>query len=68
MKHLDKVSIASSPKSHPVWVRGLKLSVDMYIIPTNFRSHPVWVRGLKRDAMRSAEHLMKGRTPCGCVD
>ena len=34
-------------RSHPVWVRGLKLNsewTNTHII----KSHPVWVRGLKR--------------------
>ena len=33
--------------SHPVWVRGLKLSLLLLLIVT-LMSHPVWVRGLKR--------------------
>ncbi len=32
--------------SHPVWVRGLKRSVDS-LPKTRHLSHPVWVRGLK---------------------
>ena len=36
--------------SHPVWVRGLKLSqwIEAFV---SWRSHPVWVRGLKRAKM-----------------
>ena len=33
-------------RSHPVWVRGLKLVLVVEQFPTG-RSHPVWVRGLK---------------------
>ena len=33
--------------SHPVWVRGLKLSVDKGKEDVR-GSHPVWVRGLKQ--------------------
>ena len=34
--------------SHPVWVRGLKLSMLYHIMLIN-KSHPVWVRGLKQN-------------------
>ena len=34
-------------KSHPVWVRGLKLP-DCRTYRAFPSSHPVWVRGLKR--------------------
>ena len=34
-------------KSHPVWVRGLKLFVHNSNFNYNAKSHPVWVRGLK---------------------
>ena len=34
-------------KSHPVWVRGLKLFRCKSGLTSNV-SHPVWVRGLKR--------------------
>ena len=33
-------------KSHPVWVRGLKLKRQL-VTTGKLRSHPVWVRGLK---------------------
>ena len=33
-------------RSHPTWVRGLKLSI-MCNIPRFRMSHPTWVRGLK---------------------
>ena len=33
-------------ESHPMWVRGLKLSISFFT-PRNTRSHPMWVRGLK---------------------
>ena len=33
-------------KSHPVWVRGLKLRL-ICLIAVSSLSHPVWVRGLK---------------------
>ena len=36
--------------SHPVWVRGLKLS-QFHLTGMNEMSHPVWVRGLKHDAL-----------------
>ena len=35
------------PKSHPVWVRGLKLPVHK-LIWLDMVSLPVWVRGLKQ--------------------
>ena len=33
-------------RSHPTWVRGLKLSISNSIRKLN-GSHPTWVRGLK---------------------
>ena len=39
-------SMAAYP-SHPVWVRGLKLS-SVVESPRSLESHPVWVRGLKQ--------------------
>ena len=33
-------------KSHPTWVRGLKLFITYYYI-IFAASHPTWVRGLK---------------------
>ena len=43
--YLDLTSDQLS-ESHPVWVRGLKLS-DLYRLFDFLLSHPVWVRGLK---------------------
>ena len=53
-------------KSHPMWVRGLKLSIFTLIIIIN-RSHPMWVRGLKL-AFRGMLIILKSRILCGCVD
>ena len=33
-------------RSHPTWVRGLKLSAQLFV-ERNKLSHPTWVRGLK---------------------
>ena len=33
-------------KSHPTWVRGLKLTYQLFQVG-NSTSHPTWVRGLK---------------------
>ena len=33
--------------SHPVWVRGLKLRIEI-VDENDTMSHPVWVRGLKQ--------------------
>ena len=33
-------------KSHPMWVRGLKLRHPIALLQ-NIMSHPMWVRGLK---------------------
>ena len=33
-------------RSHPTWVRGLKLFVLLYLFLYD-KSHPTWVRGLK---------------------
>ena len=35
-------------KSHPMWVRGLKLIVR-YLSILALESHPMWVRGLKHE-------------------
>ena len=32
------------------------------------KSHPVWVRGLKHKGYEEGKWVLKGRTPCGCVD
>ena len=46
MKLLLVLVVVKGHASHPVWVRGLKLSAAQVISAIN-RSHPVWVRGLK---------------------
>ena len=38
--------------SHPVWVRGLKLT-DAADLFQSWKSHPVWVRGLKLEVTLS---------------
>ena len=43
--HFGKISNMSC-KSHPTWVRGLKLFLLTYTRPDSM-SHPTWVRGLK---------------------
>ena len=53
-------------KSHPMWVRGLKLGQMMkhkFIIT----SHPMWVRGLKL-VTSDGSIFIHGRILCGCVD
>ena len=67
LKHrCGKCDLCRQSKSHPMWVRGLKLirHKNNTLIKT---SHPMWVRGLKR---LHNEHLgyQDCRTPCGCVD
>ena len=42
--------------SHPVWVRGLKLFIQINPSPLEM-SHPVWVRGLKQDAIYDAQQV-----------
>ena len=37
-------------RSHPTWVRGLKLS-ELLINFSSLKSHPTWVRGLKQSVM-----------------
>ena len=34
-------------KSHPTWVRGLKLFKEIGVYAIDPESHPTWVRGLK---------------------
>ena len=46
-------------KSHPMWVRGLKLRSSSLLV-SNVMSHPMWVRGLKLgidDATYVATHV-----------
>ena len=52
--------------SHPVRVRGLKLTVSDFI-KTIKKSHPVRVRGLKQ-YLCEIIGVELCRTPCGCVD
>ena len=40
------VQVAKDKQSHPAWVCGLKLFVDMFYRSTT-ESHPAWVCGLK---------------------
>ncbi len=44
------------PWSHPMWVRGLKLS-NPVITTTRKKSHPMWVRGLKLVVRHAERHL-----------
>ena len=53
-------------KSHPEWVRGLKLT-DANFGVFNAKSHPEWVRGLKLGNTIQLL-LSNSRTPSGCVD
>ena len=40
-------TIKNNCKSHPTWVRGLKLKL-IWVFLQNVMSHPTWVRGLKQ--------------------
>ena len=53
-------------RSHPTWVRGLKLSLKG-ILCHLCASHPTWVRGLK---LKLRQKIMENqsRTLRGCVD
>ena len=42
----DNLLIGAQVKSHPTWVRGLKLSI-IFAAHNKKQSHPTWVRGLK---------------------
>ena len=42
----SKVARDSKCRSHPTWVRGLKLAVQLVEVVLE-ESHPTWVRGLK---------------------
>ena len=53
-------------RSHPTWVRGLKLAGDYEIIYQQ-ESHPTWVRGLKLESDSTFNH-QRCRTLRGCVD
>ena len=53
-------------RSHPTWVRGLKLScLGAGLILA--ASHPTWVRGLKLGVCCIHKEV-NGRTLRGCVD
>ena len=43
---IKEIVLFAVKKSHPMWVRGLKLSVFVKCLRV-IRSHPMWVRGLK---------------------
>ena len=53
-------------RSHPTWVRGLKLLIYIKSF-TMQKSHPTWVRGLKPKHWQSNK-LGYCRTLRGCVD
>ena len=53
-------------RSHPTWVRGLKLNSDKAKV-IRFPSHPTWVRGLKHRNCFATRSL-GCRTLRGCVD
>ena len=44
-------------RSHPMWVRGLKLAVR-HIACLRVVSHPMWVRGLKLESMRTSNEIL----------
>ena len=46
LKHQNRAHRIGGWKSHPTWVRGLKLA-PLKDAVTRHRSHPTWVRGLK---------------------
>ena len=53
-------------KSHPVWVRGLKLP-ELHCFYLFYPVAPrvgAWIETIPCLSMES----MRGRTPCGCVD
>ena len=52
--------------SHPIWVRGLKLSWTQPVKVGEW-SHPIWVRGLKLKKT-SLANIGTSRTLYGCVD
>ena len=56
-----------SCKSHPMRVRGLKLSWQPRYSEYK-SSHPMRVRGLKLKLTNAENKGLEGRTPCGCVD
>ena len=50
--------ISAGEKSHPVWVRGLKL-ICLSAVHFFAGSHPVWVRGLKHDIWKQRKLLRR---------
>ena len=54
-------------KSHPLWVRGLKLKT-LDTQDELEESHPLWVRGLKSYAYSRPPSGDYSRTLYGCVD
>ena len=57
----------ANPKSHPLWVRGLKHNLLAYKSPFAIWSHPLWVRGLKHKAQFCPTRAIR-RILYGCVD
>ena len=53
-------------RSHPTWVRGLKL-LKPYLLTPKLTSHPTWVRGLKQPLGGNVSGGYS-RTLRGCVD
>ena len=58
--------ISPNSRSHPTWVRGLKLGVSILLFGVD-KSHPTWVRGLKHELRRERDERSR-RTLRGCVD
>ena len=50
-------------RSHPTWVRGLKLQSYGILLPRR-KSHPTWVRGLKRAGETSADGTVASHPTC----
>ena len=53
-------------RSHPTWVRGLKLGHILHPMCVT-QSHPTWVRGLKLLPLECWQYTYR-RTLRGCVD
>ena len=62
----DALGYEVTPRSHPMWVRGLKL-YQCPILASLVLSHPMWVRGLKHGYSYNLKSV-QSRTLCGCVD
>ena len=58
--------VGDGPESHPVWVCGLKLTVNDGLSAL-LESHPVWVCGLKQ-VWKEVAAITIGHTLYGCVD